>query len=235
MSLFRKSNPGPQPAGEPAYHPIWSNFSELFLTNFKLIPFFLPSLILLFCFLFFGGLVFLAGGLLLLLPAGPAVAAMYDQGYQLTRRMDKHERRTFFQSYKLNLRQGIANMAVQLPFAAMLVIISFAEVERPVWVNLCVILGAVLLMAFGVFSFSQIALVDLSLKEIWKNSVFLIPMTTWRAIAAGVAQLLFILIFYQYIAVTFLLYLFGGPALLIVWSSMILWPRLEELLLDSNT
>lgn len=234
MSLFRKSNPNPQLDVEPPYHPVWSNFSGIFLTNFKLIPFFLPSLILLFCFLLFGGLVFLTGALLFLLPAGPAVAAMYDHGYQLTREVNKHERRKFLESYRMNFKQGIAAMAVQLPMIAMLVIISFAEVERPVWVNLCVILGSILLMAFGVLSFSQIALVDLPLKEIFKNAVYLIPMTGWRAVAAGLAQLLFIIVLYQYIAVTFLLYLFAGPAVLIVWSCKILWPKLEELLLDSG-
>lgn len=234
MSLFRKSKPAPQPMGEPPYHPVWSNFSEIFLTNFKLIPFFLPSLILLFCFLLFNGMVFLTGALLFLLPAGPAVAAMYDQGYQLTREVNKHERRKFMESYKLNFKQGVAAMAVQLPLIAMLVVISVAEVERPVWVSLCVILGSVLLMAFAVLSFSQIALVDLPLKNIFKNAVFLIPMTGWRAIAAGLVQLLFILFLYQYISVTFLLYLFAGPALLIVWSCKILWPSLENLLLDSG-
>lgn len=236
MSLFRKSKskPNPQMVGELPYHPVWSNFMELIVTNFKLIPFLLPSLILLLCFLFFGGLVFLAGALLLLLPAAPALVAMYDVGYQLTREVDKHDRRKFLESYRLNFKQSVSAMAVQLPFIAMMVIISFAAVERPIWVNLCVILGSVLLMAFGVLSFSQIALVDLPLKKILKNALFLIPMTTWRGITAGVAQLLFIILLYQYIAVTIILFLFAGPAVLIVWSCKILWPGLEATLLDTT-
>lgn len=235
MSLFRKSRPksNPQLVSEQPYHPVWSNFMELIVTNFKLIPFLLPSLILLLCFLFFGGLIFLAGALVLLLPAAPAVVAMYDVGYQLTREVEKHDRRKFLQSYKLNFRQSVAAMALQLPFIAIMVIIALTTVERPIWVNLCIILGSVLLMAFGVLSFSQIALVDLPLKKLLKNALILIPMTTWRAVTAGVVQLLFIIVLYQYIAVTILLFLFAGPAVLIVWSCKILWPSLEVTLLDT--
>lgn len=232
MSLFRKSNP--QLPGEPNYHPVWSNFYDLFLTNFKLIPFFLPSLICLFLFLFLGGLVFLLAGLLFLLPAAPAIAAMYDLGYQLTREVDKHERRTFFQSYKLNCRQSMATMAVQLPFIGMLILVMLTSAERPVWITLCVMLGCILLMTFGALAFSQIALVDLPLGKLWQNAILLIPLCSWRGILVAVVQLVFIALLYQYIAVTFLLYLFAGPAVLIVWSSKTLWPKLEELLLDSE-
>lgn len=234
MSLFHKSKPRakPQPVTDLPYSPVRSNFMELIVTNFKLIPFLLPSLILLMAFLFSGGLIFLAGALLLLLPAAPAVVAMYDMGYQLTREVPRYERRGFLQSYKLNFWQSAGAMAVQLPFIAMTVIITFATEERPVWVSLCVILGSVLLMAFGAISFSQIALVDLPLAKILKNAIFLIPLTKWRAVLAGAVQLAFILLLCQYIAVTILLFLFAGPAVLITWSAKILWPSLEETLLD---
>lgn len=230
MSLFNKNSTLP-PNAEPPYHPIWSNFGFLFLTNFKLIPFFLPSFLCMGLFLMFGGLVFFAGALLFLLPAGPAVAAMYDMGYQLARELDKHEQRTFFQSYRANLGQGIATMAIQLPVIALLLMLMLTEAEKPLWVTLCLILGGVMLMAFSILAFSQVALVALPLKEIWKNALLLIPLTHWRCIVPAVVHLLYLAVLYQWIAAAFLFFLFMGPAMLIGWSSSILWPGLEPLLL----
>lgn len=230
MSFFRKSTPLP-PDAEPPYHPVWSNFMDLFLANFKLVPFFLPSIVLLLSFLITGALLYLAAGLLLLIPAAPAVTAMYSYGYQLTREIPKHERRTFFANYRLNFKQSAATMAVQLPLWAMMLIVLISGTERPALITLCVLLGCVMLMAFCILAFSQIALVDLPLTKIWKNAVLMIPLCSWRAVVAAGSQLLFIAMLYQYIAVTFLFYLFAVPAMLIVWTCKTLWPRLEELLL----
>lgn len=233
MSLFRKRSHQPLPPdAELSYHPIRSNFMDLFLANFKLIPFFLPSIVLLLSFLITGALLYLAGGLLLLIPAAPAVTAMYDLGYQLTREIPKHERRGFWGSYRMNFRQSSATMAVQLPLWAMLVIVLIAGTERPAVITLCVVLGCLMLLAFSILSFSQIALVDLSLRKIWKNAVMLIPLCPLQALGTALVQLLFIAMLYKYIAVTFLFYLFAVPTLLIVWSAKTLWPKLEELLLD---
>lgn len=232
MSLFRKPQPLP-PDAELPYHPIRSNFMELFFSNFKLIPFFLPSIVLLLSFLITGALLYLAAGLLLLIPAAPAVCAMYDYGYQLTREIPKHERRGFFKSYRLNFVQSAATMAIQLPLWAMLLIVLIAGTERPAMITLCVVLGCVMLMAFSILAFSQIALVNLPLGKIWKNAVMLIPLCPLQALGVAVVQLLFLYLFYEFIAVTFLLYLFGVPALMIVWTAKTLWPKLEELLLDT--
>lgn len=232
MSFFRKSAPL-SPDAEPPYNPIWSNFMELFLANFKLIPFFLPSIVLLISFLITGALLYLVGGLLLLIPAAPAVCAMYDYGYQLTREIPKHERRGFFKSYRLNFAQSAATMAIQLPLWAMLLIVLIAGTERPAIITFCVVLGCVMLMAFSTLSFSQIALVNLPLGKIWKNAVMLIPLCPLQALGVAMVQLLCLWMLYRYIAVTFLLFLFAGPTLLIVWSAKTLWPRLEELLLDA--
>ena len=234
MSLFRKRSPQPLPPdAELPYHPIRSNFMELFLSNFKLIPFFLPSIVLLLSFLITGALLYLVSGLLMLIPAAPAVTAMYDYGYQLTREVPKHERRGFFKSYRMNFIQSAATMAIQLPIWAMLLIILIAGTERPAVITLCVVLGCLMLLAFSVLAFSQIALVNLPLGKIWKNAVMLIPLCPLQALGTALAQLLCLWMLYRYIAVTFLLFLFGGPALLIVWSAKTLWPRLEELLLDT--
>lgn len=234
MSLFSKTRQPLPPNAEPAYHPIWSNFGFLFLTNFKLIPFFLPSMILLGFFLVFGGLLFLVGALLLLIPAGPAVTAMYDVGYQLVRELPKYESRTFWQSYRSNFRQGAVNMAVMLPVIMLLMLLMLTEAEKPLWVTLCLMLGNVILTAFSALSFSQIALVELPLGKIWKNAVLMIPLTRWRAIAAALAQIAFLAVLYQWVSVAFLMYLFAGPALLLAWSAHILWPSLEELLISGG-
>lgn len=232
MSLFRKPQPLP-PDAELPYHPIRNNFMELFLANFKLVPFFLPSIVLLLSFLITGALLYLVLGLVLLIPAAPAVTAMYDLGYQLTREISKYNRRGFLKSYCLNFKQSAATMAVQLPLWAMLLIVLIAGTERPAVITLCVLLGCLMLMAFSILSFSQIALVRLPLVKIWKNAVMLIPLCPLQVLGTALVQLLFLAALYYYIAVTFLLYLFAVPVLMIVWTAKTLWPKLEELLLDT--
>lgn len=235
MSLFSKRSPRTQLPEEPPYHPVWSNLMLLFLTNFKLIPFFVPSMICLGMLLLFGGLIFLAAGLLLLIPAGPAVCAMYDVSFQLVRRIDKHERRTFFQSYRANLRQGMLTMAVQLPFLASLLLMLLVQGEKPLWVTLCVILGGVMLMSFSILAFSQVALVALPLKNIWNNALLLIPLTHWRVLLGAVVQLLFLAALYQWVAAAIVFFLFLVPALLICWTAKLLWPGLEPLLVRDES
>lgn len=230
MSFFSKGNRPIPTDAEPPYHAVWSNFGLLFVTNFKLIPFLIPSLVCLAHFLMFGGMIFFVGALVLLLPAGPAVAAMYDVGYQLSRRLDKHERRSFLESYRLNFRQGVGNMALLLPFIAYLLLLMLVQGERPVWVTLCLILGSVLVMAFAILSFSQIALVQLPLRTIWKNALYLIPVTHWRCLLGAAAQILYLAALYQWLSATFLFFLFGGPAVVICWTAKGLWPGLEPVL-----
>lgn len=231
MSLFRKPQPLP-PDAELPYGPIRSNFMELFLSNFLLVPCFLPSIILLLSFLITGALLYLGAGLLLLIPAAPMVTAMYDYGYQLTREIPKHERRKLLRSYCMNFKQSALTMALLLPLWAMLLLTLISGTERPAFVTLCVVLGCLMLMAFSILAFSQIALVNLPLGKIWKNAVMLIPLCPAQILGTALVQLLFLYLFYEFIAVTFLLYLFGVPALMIVWTAKTLWPKLEKLLLS---
>lgn len=231
MSLY--TNPNPQE--QPLNHPVWSNFMLLFLTNFKLIPFFVPSIICLGMMLMFGGMIFLVAGLLLLIPAGPALCAMYDISFQLVREVNGYERRTFLQSYRSNFRQGAATMAILLPFIASLLMLMLLQTDKPLWVIICLTLGSVVLMMFSILAFSQVALVDLPLKDIWKNALLLIPLTHWRCFLGAVLQLLFLMALYQWIAVTILLFLFAGPAVLICWTAKTLWPGLEPLLVHAES
>lgn len=232
MSLFSKQNsPPPPPNGTEEYHPLWSNFELLFLTNFKLIPFFMPSIVAMGLFLAFGGGLFLLAALVLLLPAGPAVCAMYDLSYQLCREVPKHERRGFFASYRLNLKQGIGTMAVQLPVILLLLMLLLIQGEKPLWVTLCLILGSLMVMAFSVLAFSQAALVELPLGRIWANALYLIPLTHWRSLIPAAVHLLYLAVLYQWMGWAFLMYLFLGPAMLIAWSANILWPALESILI----
>jgi len=109
------------------------------------------------------------------------------------------------------------------------------QTDKPLWVTSCLILGGIILMMFSVLSFSQIALVDLPLKSIWKNALLLIPLTHWRCFLGAVLHLLFLMALYQWIAVTILLFLFAGPAVLICWTAKTLWPGLESLLVHEES
>lgn len=234
MSLFSNLYSNPNPQEQPPNHPIWNNFMLLFLTNFKLIPFFVPSIICLVVLLLFGGIIFLAAGLLFLIPAGPAICAMYDISFQLVREVNRHERRTFFQSYRSNFLQGTVTMTILLPVIASLLMLMLIQTDKPLWVTICLILGSMILMMFSILAFSQIALVDLPSKSIWKNALLLIPLTHWRCFLGAAMHLIFLVALYRWIAVTVLLFLFAGPAVLICWTAKTLWPGLEPLLVHEE-
>ena len=95
----------------------------------------------------------------------------------------------------------------------------------------CLILGLLALLEFAILAFSQVALVNLPLKKIWKNALFLIPVMGWRGLGVAALHLLFLAALYQWISVMFLLFLFLGPATLVAWTSWKLFPKLEEALL----
>ena len=217
------------PAPDKPEHPVWSHLMDLFLLNFSYILLFFPSLMWLYLLLAAGGWLAFAGFLVFLIPAGPAVAAMFDMGYQYARDIPKFEQRGFWTSYKANFRQGCATMAVLLLPLTALLLPMFIQGERPWFVVVCLILGLLALLEFAILAFSQVALVDL--KKIWKNAIFLIPLMGWRGLAAAALHLLFLAALYQWVAVTFLAFLFLVPATLVAWTAYSLWPRLEELLL----
>ena len=225
MSFFSKLNPANR-----AYHPVLSNFPAIFSVNFRLIGFFLPSLLCFLAFLYLGGLVFLMAAALLLLPAGPAVAAAYDAGYQLCMHSDGRIVRPFMRSYKMNFRQGVAAMAILLPFLAMLVMVVILQAERPLWLDLSVLLSGSVLMSFSIFTFSHIALIEMPFGRILKNALGLIPLAGWRSIVTAAAQTAFAVLLFPLLAVMLLLFIFAGPALLIVWSCHILWPVMEQVI-----
>lgn len=225
-------NNNEQIRSEPGYHAVWSNLMFLLVTNFKLIVFFVPSLVCMYFFLMVGGLVFLTGALVLLIPAAPAVTAMYDVGYQLVRELPGYERRTFFESYKANFRQSALTMLVLLPFLELLVLLMLVAVEKPVWVTLCLMTGIFVVVSFAIYAFSQIALVGLSLKEIWNNALMLIPLMGWRGILAALVQIAALALFYNYIDAMFPFFLFLGPAVLVTWTAKTLWVKLEGILLE---
>ena len=229
MSFFSKLNPANRP-----YHPVTSNFSVIFATNFRLIGFFLPSLLSFLAFLYLGGLVFLLAAALLLLPAGPAVAAAYDIGYQLCMHGDGTVPRSFMRSYKMNFKQGVAAMAVLLPFLSMLVMILIIQAERPLWLDLCVLLSGMVLMAFSIFTFSHIALIEMPFGRILKNALVLVPLATWRSALTAAVQTGFVVLLFPLLAVMILLFIFAGPALLIVWSCHLLWPVMEQVIREES-
>lgn len=219
------------PAPDKPEHPVWSHLMDLFLLNFSYILLFIPSLVWLYLLLAAGGWPAFVGFLVFLIPAGPAVAAMFDMGYQYAREIPKFQQRSFWTSYKANFRQGCATMAVLLLPLAALLLPMFAQGERPWFVVVCLILGLLALLEFAILAFSQVALVNLPLKKIWKNALFLIPVMGWRGLGVAALHLLFLAALYQWISVMFLLFLFLGPATLVAWTSWKLFPKLEGALL----
>ena len=213
--------------------PIRSNFFRIFLQNFGFIPFFLPSMVFACLFVAAGGWVAFVLSLLLLIPAGPAVAAMYDVGFTLVNDDPLRSRRGFWDSYRRNFCQGAATMAAMLPFLTVLLLTILLK-NRPRWMLITLAAGSYVLTAFSILAFAQIALVDLKLRQIWKNALYLIPLTGTRGILVTLAHLAFFAALYKWLSVTFLAFLILGPALLVVWTCRTIFPRLRELLVRGD-
>lgn len=210
-----------------------TNLWFLFKTNFKFILPFFPSMACLYLFLTLGGAVFLAAAMALLCLAGPSCAAMFDMGYAVARGTPRFERRGFLASCRLNARQGAATMAlIGLLLFPIALCAAAATSGAPAWVYVFLFMGAAYVLAFSIAAFSQIALVDLPLRKIWKNAMLLPPLLGWRGIKVVAVNGLFLVVLYQWIAYTFLAFLLLFPALLTAWSCRTLLPRLEEILID---
>lgn len=210
------------------------NYYRLLIDNFKFILFFIPALVCFYIGLAAGIFQFLLAGLILLIPAGPAVAAMYDMGYQIARELAGHERRTFFESYRLNFKQGIATMAILVPFLVVLLLSLLVIPERPVWMTVCLLVGGYGLISFAIYAFSQIALVALPLRQIWRNALIMIFIFGWKGLLVAVMQLLALAVLYSFVSYAFAAFLFLGPALLIAWSAALLFPRLNQILVTGS-
>lgn len=220
---------------EPRAGLLRGNYYRLLIDNFKFIAFFIPALVCFYIGLAAGIFQFLLAGLILLIPAGPAVAAMYDMGYQIARELPRHESRTFFESYRLNFRQGVATMAILVPLLAMLLLSLLVIQERPVWVTVCLVVGGYCLISFAIYAFSQIALVALPLSQIWRNALILIFVFGPKGLLVAVVQLLALAVLYSFISYAFAAFLFLGPALLIAWSASLLFPKLNRILVSGSS
>lgn len=225
-----------QKAQQPdkARGPLSGNYYRLLLDNFKFILFFVPFLIAFYIGLAAGVFPVLFLGLVLLIPTGPAVAAMYDEGFQIARGVDRHECRGFFESCRLNWKQGCATMALMVPFLAVLLLSFLVTAQRPAWVIVCLVIGCYLLCSFAIYSFSQIALVALPLRKIWKNALIVMFACGWRGVLVTVAQMAALVFLYKFIAYAFAAVLFLGPALLIAWSAIQLFPKLKAALVRED-
>jgi len=104
--------------------------------------------------------------------------------------------------------------------------------ERPIWVNVCLILGLFFTVSFGILTFSQVALVPLTLRQIWRNSLLLLPALAGRLLVAATVFLAAGGVLYRWPAYALPAFLFWIPAVLVVWSCSVLWPKLEKLLLE---
>lgn len=226
--MEKEKQNAPQPERQQGV--LTGNYYRLLMDNFKLILFFVPAMVCFYVGLAAGMFSVLPLGLVLLIPAGPAVAAMYDEGFQIARRVDRYACRGFFESYRLNWKQGCEAMLLLLPMLLLLLLSMLVTAQRPVWVTVLLVIGGYLLVSFAMYSFAQIALVSLPMGQIWKNALLLIFVCGWRGVLVAAVQMVSFLILYRLIAYAFAAVLFLGPALLITWSAAELLPQLTKAL-----
>ncbi len=225
-----------EPQKESKFHPVIANWFSLFLDNFGLILTLAPALVLLYLYLMVGSAFFLLGMTVALLLAGPAFTAIFCHGYEIARRV--YQRKGFVAAYVSSIWQSVATMfLVGLAITQWILcstVLTDSEAGMPIFIGICLFVEGYLIVSFAILSFSQIALVDLPLGKLWKNSLFLIPLTGKKGILVTLITMAFFAVVYTWISYLFLLVLFLGPTLLAAWIAYTLWPTLEKILVEEQ-
>ncbi|MBR6526064.1 MAG: DUF624 domain-containing protein [Clostridia bacterium] len=218
------------------HDPLSGLWTRMFLDNVKLFVSLIPFLYFFTLFMITGVIAFLFGAMVLLCLAGPAFVAQFDFAYTVARDDPASTGRTFFQSYRLNFKQGTLFMLlVSLMITPTLCAMLFAApAANSPMMSASLLLISLLIVWFAVFGFSQIALTDMKLGRIIKNAVFLIPLSKWKGLLVSAMCVLYLVILYGFLERAVLTLIVYIPTLLIVFAAKQLWPMLSQLLIQPD-
>ena len=165
-------------------------------------------------------------------PLGPALAAMHRLTLQMCRDVPFFTWHEFKKAYKQDFKQGAAAMVV---FALLgdLVLFSmcmlpYMDDVRPVHVGM-LLLGCYIWFSMINTVFQQIALIDMKLSAIFRNSVVLVVAAGWRGVVMVFIDLALLVVVLAYGQVIAPLLLFGFFGFTIMTTDLIFWPRFDQL------
>ena len=216
------------------HDPLSGLWTRMFLDNLKLLLTLLPFFTLFYMYMVTGVMLFFIGSMVLLGLAGPAICAQYDFAYTVARDDPASTGRTFFESYKVNFKQGVLFMLLisLMITPTLLTMIYVAPTEAATPMMTCTLmLITVLIVWFGHLGFSQIALLDMPMGKIIKNAIFLIPLSKWKGLIVALMTVFYFIILYSFLERAVLTLVVYIPTLLIVVAARLFWPLFRELII----
>ena len=215
------------------HDPLGGLWTRMFLDNLKLMLSLLPFIAFFATFMLTGVMIFLIAAMVLLCLSGPAFVAQFDFAYTVARDEPASTGRTFFQSYRLNFRQGTLFMLlVSLMITPTLLTMLYAAPGAGSFLMaVTLMLVSLLILWFALLGLSQIALTDMPLGKIIKNAIFLIPISKWKGLLCAFLSLLYLIILYGFLERAVLTLVVYIPTLLIVLTARMYWPLFDELII----
>lgn len=252
MGLFKMNYDRPGPGVEKDAPPKkgifrwWEvftrDFSALLLTNLYLVVCALPTLT---CTIFFyvscttgqPWLLMLALNVVSAVLLGPALAATHRLTLQMARDVPFFTWHEFKKAFKQDFKQGAISMAIMavlgdiiLMNLYLLTVMESYSMFTVIMLALCIYLWFSLLNSI----FQQIALMELPLHTILKNSLLLILVSGWRGFLITILDIGFVLLLFMYSPIAAPLLVFGLFAFFIMTTDLIFWPRFNQLFITRD-
>lgn len=247
MSLFRfnfdKAGPGvekdaPPKKGLARWWEIFTrDFSALLLGNLALVICALPMLasVVFFYVTSMTGRLWapaLLLNILFAIPLGPALAAMHRLTLQMCRDVPFFTWHEFKKAYKQDFKQGAIAMMIMTVLGDLVLfsmcMLPWMEEVRPLHVGMLV-LGCYIWFSMINTVFQQIALIDMKLSSIFKNSVVLVVAAGWRGVLMTMIDLALLVLILAYGHVLAPILVFGFFGFTIMTTDLIFWPRFDQL------
>lgn len=252
MSLFRFNFDRPGPGIEKDTPPKrglarwWEvftrDYSALLLTNVLVLLCALPTLACITIF-YMTCAMGTPGTLMLLLNIpcavllGPALAALHRITLLICRDIPFYTWHEFKKAFKQDFKQGAISMVI-LAFLADLIMLNLyllTVMENYSGFSVIMLFLSIYIW-FSLFNtiFQQIALMELPLRTILKNSVLLVVVSGWRGVVVTVADMVLTYLIVMFAPLVVPLALAGLFAVIVATTDLIYWPRLKQVFIDKN-
>lgn len=250
MALFRvnynKPGPGVEKDAPPKkgifrwWEVFTRDFSALFLCNLLLAVCALPSItsVMFFyasCSVGQPWMLTLLANLVFAVPLGPALAATHRLTLQMCRDEPFFTWHEFKKAYKQDFKQGAIAMVLMAFLGDAILLNLFLMVSMESYA-----LFAIVMLLFCIFIwfsllntlFQQIALLELPLGTIIKNSVVLILVGGWRLTVCILIDIGVVVAMLHFAYVAGPLALFGLFSIVVMTTDLIFWPRFRLVFID---
>lgn len=168
---------------------------------------------------------------------GPALAALHRLTLLMCRDIPFFTWYEFKKAFKQNFKQGALAMMLLAVLADMIIMNLYLMTvmeNYPAFTVFMLLLSIYIWFSMFNTVFQQIALMELPLRTILKNSLLLIVVAGWRGVLVTLLDIVLTYFLAVYLLLVAPLALFGLLAIIVMTTDLILWPRLKQVFIDQN-